>query len=227
MGDQAVLCLAEDLIQHRDRHKAALNQLLKYIPRAYTGQLVRIAHQDGLRPLLQCGKELARKPHIHHGKLVHNDQIRIQAVFLFRPAALVLLADKAEPAVHGTRPIKPGAFRHPAACTARRRHQDNLPVRINPAVNLQNNLQHGRLARARRTGDHGQVIKKCRPHCGFLFPGSPKPLLRPDCLNDSGNVLHRRPFLRQHPCDPAGSLILLRKGAWMVDAVPHGDHRAA
>ena len=73
MGDQAVLCLAEDLIQHRDRHKAALDQFLKYIPRAYTGQLVRVAHQDGLRPLLQCGKKLARKPHIHHGKLVHND----------------------------------------------------------------------------------------------------------------------------------------------------------
>ena len=73
MGNQAVLCLAEYLIQHRDRHKAALNQFLKYISRSYTGQLIRVADQNDLRLLLQCGKELACKPHIHHGKLVHND----------------------------------------------------------------------------------------------------------------------------------------------------------
>lgn len=52
MGDQAVLSLAEDFIQHRDRHKAALDQFLEYIPRAYAGQLVRVSHQDGLRPLV-------------------------------------------------------------------------------------------------------------------------------------------------------------------------------
>jgi len=82
-------------------------------------------------------------------------------------AALVLFTDKAEPAVKGTCLIKPGALRHPAACTACGRHQDDLPVGIEPAVSLQDNPEHGRLACARRTGDHGHVIKKCTPYCGF------------------------------------------------------------
>ena len=94
-------------------------------------------------------------------------------------------------------------------------------------MDIKNDLQNGRLARTRRTGDDGQVIKKCRPNCGFLFPGSTEALFCPDRLNDGGNVFCLRPFLRQKPCDPAGSLILLRKGVRMVDAVPHGDHRAA
>ena len=227
MGDQAVLCLAEYLVQHCDRHKAALNQFLEHIPCAYAGQLVRVTDQDGLRPFLQRGKELACKPHIHHGELVHNDQIRVQAVLFSAAAALILLTDKPKAAVKGACPVKSGTLRHPAACPARRRHKDDLPVGMHPAVNLQDDLQNGRLARTRRTGDDGQVIKKCRQDCGFLLPGSTEALFCPDRLNDGGNVFCLRPFLRQKPCDPAGSLILLRECIRVVDAVPHGDHGAA
>ena len=36
VGDQAVLCLTEDLIQHRDWHNAGADQLVKYITGAHT-----------------------------------------------------------------------------------------------------------------------------------------------------------------------------------------------
>jgi len=36
VGDQAVLCLTEDLVQHRDRHDTGADQLVKYITGAHT-----------------------------------------------------------------------------------------------------------------------------------------------------------------------------------------------
>ena len=35
VGDQAVLCLTEDLVQHRDRHDTGADQLVKYITGAH------------------------------------------------------------------------------------------------------------------------------------------------------------------------------------------------
>ena len=43
MGNQAVLCLTENFIQHCNRHKAALDQFFEYISRSYAGQLVRVS----------------------------------------------------------------------------------------------------------------------------------------------------------------------------------------
>ena len=45
VGDQAVLCLTEDLVQHRDRHDTGADQLVKYITGAHTLQLVCITDQ--------------------------------------------------------------------------------------------------------------------------------------------------------------------------------------
>ena len=108
-----------------------------------------VTDQDDFCPALQSGKKFACQPHIHHGKLVHDHKIRIQAVFFPAAVCLVLFTDQAEPAVKGACFVKTGAFRHPAACTARRRHKDNLSVGIQSAVNFQDDFEHGRLSCAR------------------------------------------------------------------------------
>lgn len=36
VGDQAVLCLTEYLVQHRDRHNTGADQLVKYVTGAHT-----------------------------------------------------------------------------------------------------------------------------------------------------------------------------------------------
>lgn len=46
VGDQAVLGLTENLIQHRHGDKAAVNQFAEHIPGAYTGKLIRVSDKN-------------------------------------------------------------------------------------------------------------------------------------------------------------------------------------
>ena len=45
VGDQAVLCLTEDLIQHRDWHNAGADQLVEHIAGTHALQLVCVTDQ--------------------------------------------------------------------------------------------------------------------------------------------------------------------------------------
>ena len=45
VGDQTVLCLTEDLIQHRDWHDTGADQLVEHIASAYALQLIRVTDQ--------------------------------------------------------------------------------------------------------------------------------------------------------------------------------------
>ena len=75
VGDQAVLGLTEDLVQHRHSDKAAVDQFTEHISGAHTGELIRVANKDNSCPLLDAGEKFICQPHIHHGKLVHDDQV--------------------------------------------------------------------------------------------------------------------------------------------------------
>ena len=45
VGDQAVLRLTEDLVQHRDWHDTGADQLMEHIAGAYALQLIRVTDQ--------------------------------------------------------------------------------------------------------------------------------------------------------------------------------------
>ena len=73
IGNQTVLRLTENLIQHRYRDDLGLDDLTENISGSYAGKLIWVAYQHDSGICLHALKEFLGKPHIHHGKLIHND----------------------------------------------------------------------------------------------------------------------------------------------------------
>ena len=139
VGNQAVFRLAEDPIQHCDRHHSAVDQLIEHVAGAYAGQLVRVAHKNDPCVLNDTLEKLLCQPHIHHRKLVHNDEVGIHkanalAIAHFFPGA------KPQCAVQRAGFVHAGAFRHAAAGTTRRSHEGELPFRVQVLEHLDDGL---------------------------------------------------------------------------------------
>ena len=67
--------------------------------------------------------------------------------------------------------IKAGALCHTTAGSARRRHQDDLAVRVQPAVYLQDRFQNRRFAGTGRACDNGKIVAIRRIDGSLLFGG--------------------------------------------------------
>ena len=125
VGNQAIFRLAENPIQHGNRHHSAVDKLIEHVASAHAGQLVRVAHKNDPRVLTDALEKLLCQPHIHHRKLVHDDEVGIHgsdtfAVTYFFPGA------KSQCAVQRAGFVYAGAFRHAAAGTARGGHEGEL-----------------------------------------------------------------------------------------------------
>ena len=139
VGNQAVFRLAENPIQYRDRHHSAVDQLVEHVAGAHAGQLVRVTHKNDPRMLTDALEKLLCQPHIHHRKLVHNDEVGIHkanalAIAHFFPGA------KPQCAVQRAGFVHAGAFRHAAAGTTRRSHEGELPFRVQVLEHLDDGL---------------------------------------------------------------------------------------
>ena len=125
VGNQAVFRLAEDPIQHCDRHHSAVNQLIEHVAGTHAGQLVRVAHKNDPRVLTDALEKLLCQPHIHHRKLVHDDEVGIHGSDTFSVSNFFPGAE-AQCAVQRAGFIHAGAFRHAAAGTACGSHEGEL-----------------------------------------------------------------------------------------------------
>ena len=139
IGNQAVLRLAEDPIQHCDRHHFAVDQFIEHVAGAHAGQLVWVAHKNNPRVLADALEKLLCQPHIHHRKLVHNDEVCIHkvnalAIAHFFPGA------KSQCAVQRTGFVHAGAFRHTAAGATCGSHKGELAFRMQVLEHLDNGL---------------------------------------------------------------------------------------
>jgi len=81
----------------------------------------------------------------------------------------IFLAGEPQNAVQRFGLINPGAFRHTPAGSACRRHQGDLSLGMQAAVDLQNCFQHGCLAGARGACDDGKIVAIGCIHSRFLF----------------------------------------------------------
>ena len=139
VGNQSVFRLAENPIQHRDRHHSAVDQLVEHVTGAHTGQLVRVTYKNDPRVLTDTLEKLLCQPHIHHRKLVHNDEggihkVNALAIAHFFPGA------KSQCAVQRAGFVYAGAFRHTAAGTACGSHEGELPFRVQVLEHLDDGL---------------------------------------------------------------------------------------
>ena len=139
IGNQAVLRLAENPIQYRDRHHSAVDQFIEHIAGAHAGKLVRVTHKNDPRVLTDTLEKLLCQPHIHHRKLVHNDEVGIHkvnalAIAHFFPGA------KSQCAVQRAGFVYAGAFRHTAAGAACGSHKGELPFLVQILEHLNDGL---------------------------------------------------------------------------------------
>ena len=83
IGNETSFFLTEDLVEHRNGDKSAVDQLTEDIAGAHALQLVHITGQDNSRTHTDTAEELPCQPHIDHGAFVHDDEVGIKRFFLF------------------------------------------------------------------------------------------------------------------------------------------------
>ena len=116
-----------------------MDQLVEHVAGAHAGKLVRVAHKNDPRVLTDTLEKLLCQPHIHHRKLVHNDEVCIHkanalAIAHFFPGA------KPQCAVQRAGFVYAGAFRHTAAGTACGSHKGKLSFRVQVLEHLDDGL---------------------------------------------------------------------------------------
>lgn len=167
VGDGAVFCLAEDLVQHSDGDKAALDKLVKHISRAHAFQLVRVAHQQDSRIGADADKKLIGQGHIHHGTFVHDQEVGLQFCRRLLPHGFIPV--EAQQTVQGLCVRNTRCLRHPPAGFSRGCPQADLAVGIKDAVCLDHRFKNRTFAGPGSAGDDRQIAAE-RHHNAFMLP---------------------------------------------------------
>ena len=131
--------LAENLFQLNYGKASAVYQITEHLSRPHRRKLVHIPHQNQPGSRRNCTQKRLEQMNIHHGHLIHNDNIRFQWIFLIflktgiLTVSVLLLqhgAVELKQAVNGARFIA-GGFRHPLSRPAGRRcKKDIQPLRL-------------------------------------------------------------------------------------------------
>lgn len=85
-----------------------------------------------------------RQPHIHHGRLIHDQKINLQRLILLVLAAKIAL--QAKQTVQRQRLQHTGALRHASAGFSGRRSENNAVLGMQNPIDLDDGFQHRRLA---------------------------------------------------------------------------------
>ena len=76
--DAALLCLPEDLLERDHGHAPARDQVPEQVARADGRELVAVADEDELAPEPQRPQQMREQQHVHHGHLVHDEDIAVE-----------------------------------------------------------------------------------------------------------------------------------------------------
>ena len=205
---------------YRDGNQAAVDQFAEHIPGAHAGELIGVAHENNTGPILDAGEKLISQPHIHHRKLIHNDQVCRQRLLLSAAVGVIFFTAEAQAAVERPRLVK-------ASASAIRRLA--RPVGAIRTIHLSgaggdklpNGLEHRCLAGAGRTGDNGQAVAVSRVDRCLLFGRQRQPHFTLDLLQRLLNALRRRRLYQPHGNTP-GRFIFLCECAGQVDVIFDG-----
>ena len=74
--------LAEDVRELYYIEAAGVYNVLKHIPGAYAGKLIRVSYQDETGPHVDRPQQRMHQTYIYHGHLINNDYVSIQRIFL-------------------------------------------------------------------------------------------------------------------------------------------------
>ena len=96
-----------------------------------------------------------RQPHIHHGRLIHDQKVNLQRLILLILAAKIAL--QAEQTVQRQCIQHPGALCHASAGFAGRRGEDDAVFGMQNPVDLDDSFQNCRLASAGAARDDGEI----------------------------------------------------------------------
>ena len=96
-----------------------------------------------------------RQPHIHHGRLIHDQKINLQRLILLVLAAKIAL--QAKQTVQRQRLQHPGTLCHASAGLAGRCGEDDAVFGVQNPVDLDDSFQNCRLASAGAAGDNGEI----------------------------------------------------------------------
>ena len=96
-----------------------------------------------------------RQPHIHHGRLIHDQKINLQRLILLVLAAKIAL--QAKQTVQRQRLQHTGTLCHASAGLAGRRGEDDAVFGMQNPVDLDDGFQNCRLASAGAAGDNGEI----------------------------------------------------------------------
>ena len=116
-----------------------MNQLVEHVAGAHAGKLVRVTYKNDPRVLTDALEKLLCQPHIHHRKLVHDDEVGIHkanalTIAYFFPGAEAQCAVQRAGLVHAC------ALRHAAAGTACGSHEGELPFLVQILEHLDDGL---------------------------------------------------------------------------------------
>ena len=155
--DRARIVLTEDLGQTDARNNARAQDVLEHGTRTDGRELIHIADEDEMRPREDGGEEMLHEHNVHHGNLVHNDDIRLELRLRVACKAhlAVLPALCFEHAVH----CRSGIARRlrETLCRASRRggKQDLKPLR---PENVNHAAHDSRLARPRASRQNEDAV---------------------------------------------------------------------
>ena len=153
-GDTATIALPEYAIQSHYRYSAAGDDLAQHGAGPDRGKLIRIANQHKLTAVRYGAEQMVGKIDIHHGHLIHYNQIRIQ--HLRFTVVAVLTGQKPKRFVNGSG-REPGRLLHPAGCASCRRTADNFCSAVFPAIDIQQESLDQRLAGTGAAGNHTEL----------------------------------------------------------------------
>ena len=119
--------------------------------------------------------------------------------------------------------INPSAFRHSTAGTPSRRHQDDLTIGMQAAVDLQNRFQHRRFTGTRRACDDGKIMAVGCMDCRLLFRRQRQPHFPLDPLQNLFDPLRSGQLHHTHSDSPGG-FVLLREHTRQIDLLIDGNY---
>ena len=96
-----------------------------------------------------------RQPHIHHGRLIHDQKVNLQRLILLVLAAKIAL--QAKQTVQRQRLQHTGTLCHASAGLAGRCGEDDAVFGVQNPVDLDDSFQNCRLAGAGAAGDNGEI----------------------------------------------------------------------